>query len=1110
MSAKSVRNTGIFLFSIFIILGLASPSYSQERDISGIINNYHRVISFADKKTAVIDNVSGIIPGDTVLVIQMKGTIVYQPESASFGEPYESEGSPGQYEFLIVASVNAAGKSVTFTNNIKGKFNAKGVIQLIIVPSYRSVRVSGTLTCAPWDSTLKTGGVLAFMVKRRLTLNAGIDVSGKGFAGGSVSPGQGICQATDVAQYDKFSYPLSYGNSGMKGESQVTKVFLNLTTMPSYFPVYTRGKGKNLTGGGGGNGRYSGGGGGSNYGAGGKGGRESITCTPYPGDGGIGGRTLNIDSLAGRIFAGGGGGSSTYESGSAATAGGRGGGIVIIICDTLKANGNSVKADGLQPSGSASGNAGAGGGGGGGSVAIWLHSFGKSALSVSAAGGKGGNTSASFGEGGGGGGGMIAISSVVIPSNVVMTTTGGTGGTRTGGSTSGTAGTQGSTLSNFAPVISGFLFNFVYSSGTLDQSDSICSGTIPPRIKGTQPAGGIAPYTYKWEKSYNKNFSSSVTLANNPDSVNYSPVLAETSSVMDTVWFRRTVTDASTTNPWTDVSEPVTFVIQPVIKNNTIEGAPDTICYGTSTHLIQSLPDLLTPLPNPAYAWQDSSSAASWGPVKAFSKEFTPVLPLTTTFWFRRKVASGRCTDISNSVRVTVLPQIKNTLTGINNICYGLQPDSIRGDRPSFGAFANRLAWQDSLDGSSWSLIPGISTSAYKPPVLYNTTLFRRITYLGNNDLCRDTSLIFPIKVNLLPAAKITSSPDTSICDGAGTQIHFKVHLTGKSKWTMIYSVNSSDSPSIRIAGSDTTINVASGTVTDSLLYRIYPASLKDGNGCNAVSFTDTLKAHVYSTPSANAGTDATICGAIYKLQAVKSVGSGQWSFPAGASAPESAIPTATVTIDSSYNGGNISHYFFWKESNGKCSSRDSVLVTFYKRVNRFSIKNDTLTIVNSFMLDEDPLKSWETANWSVVTGTGKVTNESSNSTLALGLSEGLNSFQWNVTNGDCHSADIVRIILQNFIPKGFSPNADDLNDAFVIDGLDPNGQSVDLIILDGAGQEVYSASKQEGEANLSWDGTDSKGKTMADGTYYYLLKITVQSNGQVFRRKGFIVLKRN
>ena len=68
----------------------------------------------------------------------------------------------------------------------------------------------------------------------------------------------------------------------------------------------------------------------------------------------------------------------------------------------------------------------------------------------------------------------------------------------------------------------------------------------------------------------------------------------------------------------------------------------------------------------------------------------------------------------------------------------------------------------------------------------------------------------------------------------------------------------------------------------------------------------------------------------------------------------------------------------------------------------------------------------------------------------------------------------------------------------------------VDLIILDGAGQEVYSASKQEGEANLSWDGTDSKGKTMADGTYYYLLKITVQSNGQVFRRKGFIVLKRN
>ncbi|MGS4344849.1 gliding motility-associated C-terminal domain-containing protein [Myroides odoratus] len=72
-------------------------------------------------------------------------------------------------------------------------------------------------------------------------------------------------------------------------------------------------------------------------------------------------------------------------------------------------------------------------------------------------------------------------------------------------------------------------------------------------------------------------------------------------------------------------------------------------------------------------------------------------------------------------------------------------------------------------------------------------------------------------------------------------------------------------------------------------------------------------------------------------------------------------------------------------------------------------------------------------------------------------------------------------------IPKGFSPNGDGTNDTF--DLTQHNIQS--LTIYNRNGTEVYRHGN--GYTN-QWDGKDKSGKTLAAGTYYYVIKVEGQT----------------
>jgi len=82
-------------------------------------------------------------------------------------------------------------------------------------------------------------------------------------------------------------------------------------------------------------------------------------------------------------------------------------------------------------------------------------------------------------------------------------------------------------------------------------------------------------------------------------------------------------------------------------------------------------------------------------------------------------------------------------------------------------------------------------------------------------------------------------------------------------------------------------------------------------------------------------------------------------------------------------------------------------------------------------------------------------------------------------------------------IPNSFSPNADGINDFFVIDGLPENAQ---LTIFNRAGKKLYASDNYQNE----WDGKDQDGNNVGTGTYWYILRL----DGIRTDLKGFVYLK--
>jgi gliding motility-associated-like protein len=343
--------------------------------------------------------------------------------------------------------------------------------------------------------------------------------------------------------------------------------------------------------------------------------------------------------------------------------------------------------------------------------------------------------------------------------------------------------------------------------------------------------------------------------------------------------------------------------------------------------------------------------------------------------------------------------------------------------------------------------------------------------------------------------------------------------LTGAAPWKIKYDRNSTFLNEVATSSSLITVtdSPVTGIISETYTYSIF--SVEDVNGCISEINSGSKKATVYKVPSAVAGNDTSVCGNKVTLKSKPSVGYGKWQFPLGVTVSADSDPNATFTVDSVlFNNGKIINRFYWKESNWQCSSQDSIDVTFYKRVLKINAGQDTTlySFDNTFHPVNNTPESWEYGAWEIISGSGIFGDDAISD-----LSEGLNSYKWTISNGKmqngvieegCSVSDILNVEVRTIeIPEGFSPNndIDGFNNTFVIRGLDLPNQIAELKIISSAGTEVFSTSNNEGGTWADWDGKNSKGSDMPEGTYYYLLKIISKNNNSVFKRSGFLILKR-
>ncbi|MGI4822920.1 MAG: T9SS type A sorting domain-containing protein [Janthinobacterium lividum] len=553
-NSATIRTTVTGLSTVITTCATPGKDGPATLDNTSVPNTYYPGISTATTggvlTTITVGKRVGMTPvtvGDLVLVMQMQdGANMSTTNSASYGTLGST--TAGQYEYAAVTSVVNSADGSTFTlskllTNIyttTAGANTAGAnqnFQVIRVPQYSVLTIDGTVTGTAWNSTTKTGGVLALDVvgTTTFTTGSGLSMNAKGFSGGGGVSYAGAGTGTGATNStDDYATSTTLGAHGAKGEgiAGTPHYYYNGTAVVNNqvegYPTGDDNIGAPANGGGGAqdfapatNTGNSGGGGGANAGVGGLGGYGYDNTTGSTGNRAIGGRTFSGTAMA-LIMGGGGGAGSTNTTNTAVnSSGGIGGGIIILRTNTtsgtatIQANGGDAASAGTLS------NQGGGGGGAGGSVLVLATATGSN-ITTSANGGNGSSVNttpgaASYGPGGGGSGGFVYTSGTL---GTVTSTHGANGQTNNGqpdataalvdfGATDGADGITNSTIT--APNT-----NTMGGTSSCYPDLSMALSTSTPNVTRSSSGPNPAMYTATISNVGGAAYNTSTTIALSP------------------------------------------------------------------------------------------------------------------------------------------------------------------------------------------------------------------------------------------------------------------------------------------------------------------------------------------------------------------------------------------------------------------------------------------------------------------------------------------------------------------------------------------------------------------------------------------------------------------
>ena len=158
-----------------------------------VVNRYTTlaVDAPAAATTITVGSAAALAPlarGDLLMIIQMQGATIDTTNTATYGN-LTALGSAGLYELVTLESLDAVTNVLTLNAGcgLKNSYQTASHAQVIWVPQYQTLTVSGTGSIAPSPWNGQVGGVVAFQAQTASLQTAGaIDVTGAGFRGGIV------------------------------------------------------------------------------------------------------------------------------------------------------------------------------------------------------------------------------------------------------------------------------------------------------------------------------------------------------------------------------------------------------------------------------------------------------------------------------------------------------------------------------------------------------------------------------------------------------------------------------------------------------------------------------------------------------------------------------------------------------------------------------------------------------------------------------------------------------------------------------------------------------------------------------------------------------------
>jgi hypothetical protein len=275
-----------------------------------------------------------------------------------------------------------------------------------------------------------------------------------------------------------------------------------------------------------------------------------------------------------------------------------------------------------------------------------------------------------------------------------------------------TAGVGGSAYSN---VITITVYP-VLVAGSISGNQNLCDYANPTIISNQSAAsGGYGSFAYTWLYSTNNAQWYGVASANNAD---YLP-----GHLAQTTYFKRVATNTCGSAN----SNAVTILMYDSINPGNI-GIDQVIAYNTIPNPVETVELPSGGSGDFSFTWKKSLNGTTWTTVTGENEPIYQPTSLTQTTYFKR-IASNNCgSRESNFVTIQVYPQLTaGQIAASHSICSGEAPLRIEQAVAPYGGDGNyAYQWENSSNNTDWLIIVGATDSVFQPPVLTQSTYYRR------------------------------------------------------------------------------------------------------------------------------------------------------------------------------------------------------------------------------------------------------------------------------------------------------------------------------------------------------------------------------------------------